>query len=212
MKTKGVIFDLDGVLCSTDEYHYLAWKTLAEKLGIENFTRADNARQRGVSRMESLEVVLEKSGKAYSSEEKLRFADYKNEIYKEMLQNMSPSDLSADVRHTLETLSAKGIKTAVGSSSKNTPAILERLGLSNFFGAVADGNDITRSKPDPEVFLLAASRLSLLPADCIVVEDAESGVDAGLAGGFRVAALGDALKCGKATYALDKLSDLLKIL
>ena len=208
---KGIIFDLDGVLCSTDEFHYLAWKTLAENLGIADFSREDNARQRGVSRMESLEVVLAKCGRTYTPQEKQRFADYKNEIYKEMLCTMTPADLSADVKMTLDALRARGILLAVGSSSKNTPAILARLGLGDFFDAVADGNDITHSKPHPEVFLLAAKRLSLPPAACLVVEDAESGVAAGLAGGFRVAAIGSAVSCGKAQFSLTKLSDLLSL-
>lgn len=212
MDIKGVIFDLDGVLCFTDEYHYAAWKALSEHLGIKDFTREDNARQRGVSRMESLEVVLSKSGKEYTQEEKLGFADYKNELYKKMLENMSPSDLSDDVKHTLDCLKKSGIKTAVGSSSKNTPTILKRLGLDGFFDAVADGNDITHSKPDPEVFLLAAKRLALSPDCCLVVEDALSGVQAGLGGGFTVAAIGDAAKSQSAHIKLSKLSDILGII
>lgn len=212
MKIKGVIFDLDGVLCSTDEYHFLAWSALAERIGVKNFTREDNARQRGVSRLESLEVVLGKCDKSYTPEQKLELADYKNELYKKMLQNMSESDLSADVKFTLDSLKSRGVRIAVGSSSKNTPLILQRLGLADYFDAVADGNDITHSKPDPEVFLLAASRLNLPPADCLVVEDAESGVTAGLSGGFTVAAIGEAVKCGKAHYSLASLSDLLKLI
>ena len=212
MNVKGVIFDLDGVLCSTDEYHFLAWKALAEKLGITDFTRKDNARQRGVSRMESLEIVLEKAHKQYTQEEKLQFAEYKNNLYKEMLGRMSEADLSDDVRHTLLSLRARKIKLAVGSSSKNTPLILRRLGLHDFFDALSDGNNITRSKPDPEVFLKAAEYLHLAPHDCIVVEDAHAGIDAAKAGGFTAVAIGDAKTHAAADYKIDVLSDLLKIL
>lgn len=211
MKFKGVIFDLDGVICSTDEYHYMAWKALAEKLGITTFTREDNKRQRGVSRMESLEVVLEKCDKIFTDEEKLALADEKNEIYKKMLVNMSPADLSEEVKTTLDKLRAGGLKLAIGSSSKNTPAILSRLGLGGYFDAVADGNCITHSKPHPEVFLKAAEMLSLEPSECLVVEDAAAGAQAGHAGGFKVAGIGEAAKSGYTTYPISTFSDLLKV-
>lgn len=212
VKYRGIIFDLDGVICSTDEYHYLAWKALADRIGAEGFGRADNARQRGVSRMESLEVVLEKAPRAYSAEEKLELADWKNGKYRELLRNMSPADLTPEVKATLETLRKMGLKLAIGSSSKNAPFILERIGLGNWFDAVSDGNNISRSKPDPEVFLLAAEYLGLSPQDCLVVEDAFSGIDAGIAGGFDTAAIGDATRYDKPTYKLGTFSDLLKIL
>lgn len=210
MKYKAVIFDLDGVICSTDEYHYLAWKALADSLGINNFGREDNVRQRGVSRMESLEVVLEKSAKTYSDKEKIAFAERKNDIYKDMLKNMSPADLSEEVKTTLDKLKRAGVKIAIGSSSKNTPLILERLGLAGYFDAVSDGNNITKSKPDPEVFLLAAQFVGEKPADCLVVEDALSGIAAGTNGGFDTAAIGYASQFDKATYNLSAFSDLLK--
>lgn len=211
MKYKAVIFDLDGVICSTDEYHYQAWKALAESIGIDDFTEQDNVRQRGVSRMESLEVVLEKSDKTYSYEEKVALADKKNEIYKNLLKNMSIADLSAEVKSTLDCLKARGVKIAIGSSSKNTPLILERLGLNGYFDAVSDGNNITKSKPEPEVFLKAAQFLGELPANCLVVEDALSGVEAGKRGGFDTAAVGYASRFDAATYRLKTFSDLLKI-
>ena len=208
----GVIFDLDGVLCSTDEYHYQAWKALAEKLGIPGFSREDNARQRGVSRMESLEVVLEKAPRAYTREEKLELAEWKNASYRRLLENMSEADLAPEVRETLEALRTGGFRLAVGSSSKNAPFILERIGLGGWFDAVADGNDITHSKPDPEVFLLAAARLGLRPVDCLVVEDAYSGIDAGNAGGFDTAGIGTAAGYARATYKLNRFKDLTDIL
>ncbi len=208
---EGIIFDLDGVICSTDEYHYMAWKALAEQIGIANFTREDNKRQRGVSRMESLEVVLEKSDKKFTAEEKLALAETKNEIYKKMLLNMSPADLSGEVKDTLDELRARGLKLAIGSSSKNTPMILERLGLGTYFDAVADGNCITHSKPDPEVFLKAAEMLGLEPCRCIVVEDAAAGIQAGRNGGFLVAGIGGVTESEKMDFRLKTFSDLLKV-
>ncbi len=211
MKLKAVIFDLDGVICSTDEYHFQAWKALADMLGITDFSREDNKLQRGVSRMESLEVVLRKSDKVYTEEQKRALAETKNGIYKKMLADMSEKDLDKDVYSTLKTLRGKGLKLAIGSSSKNTPFILERLGLGSFFDAVADGNCVTHSKPDPEVFLKAAEMLGHHPCDCLVVEDAVAGVDAGIAGGFKVAGLGEAGKYNRTTYPVNKFSDLLKV-
>ena len=208
---KGIVFDLDGVICSTDEYHYLAWKALADKIGAVGFNRTDNIRQRGVSRMESLEVVLEKAPRSYSGEEKLALAEWKNREYRTMLRQMSPADLSSEVKTTLTALRAMGLRLAIGSSSKNAPFILERLGLDGWFDAVADGNDISHSKPDPEVFLLAAERIGLPPRDCLVVEDAFSGIDAGIAGGFDTAAIGDAVRYDRPTYKLGSFSDLLDI-
>ncbi len=210
MKYRGIIFDLDGVLCSTDEYHYRAWLALAQKLGIP-FSREDNARQRGVSRMESLEILLEKSPRSYTDAEKQELADYKNRLYVQSLQNMTEADLSEEVRSTLKQLRKKGILLAVGSSSKNTPLILRRIGLAGFFDAVSDGNGITHSKPHPEVFLKAAAMLGLAPQDCLVVEDAYSGIEAGVAGGFDTAAVGFARSHPKADYALTCFADLLQI-
>jgi beta-phosphoglucomutase len=127
MKYQGVIFDLDGVICSTDEYHYLAWKALADRLGIP-FDREINNRLRGVSRMESLEIILEKSRMSYSGQEKLAFAEEKNTLYRELLGGMSGADLSAEVSETLDALRAAGMKLAIGSSSRNAPFILDRIG------------------------------------------------------------------------------------
>ncbi|MBR5383645.1 MAG: beta-phosphoglucomutase [Clostridia bacterium] len=208
MQYKGIIFDLDGVICSTDEYHYLAWKALADRLGIP-FDRERNNLLRGVSRMASLEIILEKSDKAYSDAEKAAFAEEKNTMYRELLGRMSPADLSDDIRDTLNVLREAGLKLAIGSSSKNTRFILERIGLSNFFDAVADGNCITHSKPHPEVFLKAAGMISLAPDQCIVVEDAHAGVEAAVAGGFDCAAIGDAKDDERARYHLSRISDLL---
>ena len=210
MKYAGIIFDLDGVICSTDDYHYLAWKALADRLGIE-FDRTINNRLRGVSRMESLEIILEKSAVTYSEEEKVAFATEKNDLYRELLHQMSTKDLSEEVKNTLNTLRGMGLKLAIGSSSKNTPFILERLGLGGFFDAVADGNCITHSKPHPEVFLKAADMIGLEPGVCLVVEDAKAGVSAAIAGGFDCAAMGDAKDDQRATWHLGTFGDLIEI-
>ena len=145
MKYEAIIFDLDGVICSTDEYHYLAWKSIADQLGI-SFSRKKNDRLRGVSRMDSLEIVLEDYPGELTPAEKVKLAEQKNERYKKYLSNLSASDLSAEVSETLRALRSRGLKLAIGSSSKNTPFILQQLGLGNFFDAVSDGNSITRSK------------------------------------------------------------------
>ena len=207
---KAVNFDLDGVLCSTDDFHYLAWKQLADREGIP-FDRQINNQLRGVSRMASLEIILRKASKAYTDEEKEEMANFKNEVYKSFLTTMGPKDLTKDVAFTLQTLKSRGFQIAIGSSSKNTKTILKQLGIIDIFDAISDGTNITHSKPDPEVFLKAAEMLGLEPRDCCVVEDAYSGIDAAKAGGFTALAIGDAAKYEKADYVLTKLSDLLAI-
>ena len=208
MKYQGIIFDLDGVICSTDQYHYLAWKALADRLGIY-FDETINNRLRGVSRMASLEIVLERYDGTLTAEEKEAAAAEKNETYRKLLARMSPADLSPEVRETLDALRQKGLLLAIGSSSKNTKTILERIGLGDYFDKISDGTNITRSKPDPEVFLKAAEYLGLEPGVCLVVEDAEAGVQAALAAGMDAAAIGDAVSCGLATYNLSSFRDLM---
>lgn len=183
MRCKAVIFDLDGVICSTDKYHFLAWKQLADELGVP-FDESVNDLLRGLGRMESLDIILRRSGKIFSEDEKQRLAERKNEIYRGYLQNMSCTDRSDGVMDTLEALRERGLRLAIGSSSKNARLLLKQLGLEDYFDAVADGTQITHSKPDPEVFLLAARLLSVAPAQAAVVEDAQAGVTAARNGGF----------------------------
>ena len=208
MKYKGIIFDLDGVICSTDHYHYLAWKALADRLGAY-FDETINNRLRGVSRMASLEIVLERYDGTLTEEEKLAAAEEKNNTYRELLKQMSPADLSDEVKQTLDALRAKGLLLGIGSSSKNTKFILSRIGLGDYFDKISDGTNITRSKPDPEVFLKAAEYLGLEPKDCLVVEDAVAGVQAAHAAGMDAAAVGDAAGSGLAEYSLKSFSELL---
>lgn len=206
-KYTGVIFDLDGVICFTDKYHYQAWKRIADKLGIE-FNESINNRLRGVSRMDSLEIILERYDGTLSQAEKEALATEKNDLYRQLLSNMSPADLSEEVKGTMDALRAAGLKLAIGSSSKNTKFILERLGLSGYFDAISDGTNITRSKPDPQVFLMAAEFLGMKPESCLVVEDAQAGIQAACAGGFDSAGLGEAAACGQATYAMEHFAQL----
>lgn len=208
---KGIIFDLDGVICFTDEFHYLAWKKLADREGIY-FDRIINNRLRGVSRMASLDIVLEKSSRVYSDEEKLEMATFKNNIYREYLKQMTPKDLSDDVLNTLKTLKEKGIKISIGSSSKNTKLILTNIGIIDMFDTIVDGNDIKNSKPDPEVFIKARESLNLQKDECYVVEDAYAGIDAANASGVKSIGIGDASKYEKASFKIEKLSDILKLL
>lgn len=209
MKYRGIIFDLDGVICSTDHYHYLAWKALADRLGAY-FDEEINNRLRGVSRMASLEIVLERYDGVLSQEEKEAAAEEKNNYYRELLKNMSPKDLSPEVKETLDALRAKGLLLGIGSSSKNTRFILTQIGLGDYFDKISDGTNITRSKPDPEVFQKAAEYLGLENTDCLVVEDAEAGVRAAIAAGMDSAAIGDAAKGNLATYRLSTFHDLLE--
>ena len=181
---KAVIFDLDGVIVSTDDCHYEAWKKMADEEGIY-FDKTINNRLRGVSRMESLEIVLERAEKEYSEEEKLQLAERKNGYYKEFITKLTPNDILPGAKENLEELRKNGIKIAIGSSSKNTPVILKQIGLDNYFDAVSDGNNITNSKPDPEVFLKAADMLGIPYAECMIVEDADAGIEAGKRAGMK---------------------------
>lgn len=210
MSWKAILFDLDGVICSTDEYHYRAWKALADELNIP-FDRKINNRLRGVSRMECLDIMLEGTSLSLTSEEKKALATKKNDAYRAMLVQMSSADLSAEAKRTLDALRSWGLKLAIGSSSKNARLILERIGLPDYFDAISDGNNITKSKPDPEVFLKAADMLNEAPIDCLVVEDAVAGAEAAHAGGMRVACVGDAAEQQAGDYNLLSLSDLLPI-
>lgn len=202
MKIEAVIFDLDGVIVSTDECHYRAWKKTADEEGIY-FDRKINDRLRGVSRMDSLEIVLERAERLYTDEEKVELAERKNNYYKEYIKKLTKDDILNGVNENLAELKAKGIKVAIGSSSKNTPDILKYIGLDNYFDAVSDGNNIRKSKPDPEVFLKAADMLGVPYEKCLVVEDADSGIEAGKRAGMYTLAVNNAKG---ADYSLADLS------
>ena len=221
MNYKGAIFDLDGVICQTEELHYLAWKALADRLNIY-FDHEINARLRGRSRMACLEIILERANAEYTSLEKEAFAAEKNAIFADSLRKVGVKDVSDDVRETLKSLKERGVALAVASSSKNAPEILERIGLEDAFDAIADGHDLISADDDPsavlqaeermeELFLKAAEKLGLTPGECLVVDDAVPGIDAGLSGGFLTAGVGTAASYEKSGYKLTKPSDLLSI-
>ena len=204
-KILGVIFDLDGVIVSTDRCHFQAWKRMADEEGIE-FDSMINQRLRGVGRMESLEIILEKAPGRYSQEQKNELAGRKNAYYVELIGQLSQADILPGALETLDMLRRCGIKTAIGSSSRNTPLILKQIGLDKAFDAVADGNAITRSKPDPEVFLLAAGMLGLKSENCLVVEDADAGIEAAVRGGMQTLGVGGAASNPKADYVASDLA------
>ena len=210
MNIKAVIFDLDGVILSTDEYHYLAWKAIADSLNIP-FDKEKNNKLRGVSRMASLDIILDGYGK-YTLKQKEELAEKKNNIYRQLLGNMTPDIVDKKVIFTLDTLKKNNIKIGIGSSSKNTKFILEKVNLLNKFDVIVDGNDIKNSKPDPEVFTLCAKRLNEKPCDCLVVEDAISGIEAACRGGFVPVAISDAKKHQKAQYKIDTLDEIIKLI
>ncbi len=207
---KAIIFDLDGVLISTDEQHYLAWKEISDKLGIP-FDREVNNRFRGVSRAACMDLLEELSGRHYSAEEKEKYATEKNKRYRDLLAELSPENLNSEIRQTLDKLRALNLKLAVGSSSRNAKFILGKIGLGNYFDAISDGNNITQSKPDPEVFRKAAEFLSVDLDSCIVVEDAVSGVQAGKAAGMLTIAIGDAASKGLGDYNIASFSEIFDI-
>ena len=171
------LFDLDGVIVDTAKYHFIAWKALAEELGFE-FTIEDNERLKGVSRMQSLEILLEIGGKQFSEQEKLAMAENKNTLYVSYIEKMTPEETLPGVPEFLQELRNKGIKIALGSASKNSPMILDRIQLSGMFDVVVDGNSITEAKPNPEVFLKGAEWLGVSPEHCVVFEDAIAGIEA----------------------------------
>lgn len=188
---KAVIFDLDGVIVSTDALHYLAWKRMADEEGIP-FSQEDNERLRGVSRMASLGIILERASRDYTPAEREEMAERKNRYYGASLACLSALDILPGVIDRLRELRAAGIRIAIGSSSRNAGPILQAIGLAGTFDVVTDGTHIRHSKPDPEVFVLAGRRLAVPPSACLVVEDAAAGVEAGIAAGMPVLAVGAA--------------------
>lgn len=186
---KAALFDLDGVIVDTAKYHYLAWKRLADELGLY-FDAEINERLKGVSRMASLDIILEKSPKAHSPGEKEAMASRKNGYYVEMIGALKPEEVLEGMPALLAELRAAGIRTAICSASKNAGLILERLGLIPAFDTIVGGNDVSRSKPDPEVFEVAARRLGIPHSDCLVFEDAAAGVAAAKAAGMKAVGIG----------------------
>lgn len=197
MDIKACLFDLDGVIVDTAKFHYIAWKDLANELGFE-FTEEHNERLKGVSRMTSMNILLEIGGIELSEEEKLKRASKKNDLYVSYIKEMKPNEILPGVVDFLKELKAAGIKTAIGSASKNAPLILDRLELNEYFDAIIDGNKVSNAKPDPEVFLKGAEAVGIDPQNCIVFEDAAAGIEAAINGGMRCIGIGDEENLGKA--------------
>jgi len=205
---KACIFDLDGVIVDTAVYHFKAWKRLADELGI-NFTEHDNERLKGVSRVRSLEIILELGNVIKTEAEQQELATRKNTWYVEMINRMTPAEILPGAKEFLENCRAAGIKTALGSASKNSGTILDKINMAHLFDAIVDGNHVSKAKPDPEVFLKGAEALGVTPAECVVFEDAIAGVEAAINGGMKVVGIGspDVLKDANLVVSgLDKMS------
>jgi beta-phosphoglucomutase len=188
---KACIFDLDGVIVDTAIYHYKAWKRLANELQFD-FTEEGNEKLKGISRKESLNLILGWGGVDKTEDERAELAHRKNNWYVEMISEMSPEEILPGALEFLKSLKSAGYKTALGSASKNAGIILSKVGLAEYFDAIVDGNVVTASKPDPQVFLKGAEMLGLEPAACVVFEDAIAGVEAAKAGGMKVVGIGSA--------------------
>ena len=206
---KAIIFDLDGVILSTDRYHCIAWGEVAQKLGVP-FSERVNDRLRGVSRMDCIESLLENyTGNPLTQAEKEALAEAKNASYRALIAQMTPDAVSNEVRRTLSELRLRGYRLGIGSVSKNTKFILERTDMLGYFDAISDGTNITRSKPDPEVFLKAAEMLSVEASACAVIEDATVGIEAAAAGNMLPVAIGSAWESPLAVHRITALADLL---
>jgi len=203
---KAIIFDLDGVIVDTARYHFLAWKRLADELAIP-FTETDNERLKGVSRMRSMEILLEIGGITMSETEKEKLANRKNTWFVDYVERMLPEEIYPGVKPLLEKLRQRGIQVALASSSKNAKTVIQLLHIQELFEVVVDGTMIVHSKPDPEIFLLAAMRLGIPPKECLVVEDAEAGVEAAHAAGMRCLGIGSPEQLFKAEKVISKTGD-----
>jgi beta-phosphoglucomutase len=203
---KACIFDLDGVIVDTAHYHFLAWKRLAKELGFD-LTEQQNERLKGVSRMHSLEIILDLGGISLTPHEKELMANKKNSWFVDYLERMAPEEIFPGVKQLIHQLRSKGIKVALASSSKNAKTVIELLHIQHDFDAVVDGTMIIHSKPHPEIFLMAAEKLGVDPKDCLVFEDAEAGVEAALAAGMKCVGVGSMDQLSKADKVVSKTSE-----
>lgn len=210
MNFEAVIFDLDGVIVSTDNNHYSAWKKIADEEGF-SFDRKLNEKLRGVSRLESLNIIIRNCHENISDSKKRLICDKKNSYYIELIKNLSKKDILPGVIDLIDFIKQNNKKVAIGSSSKNCKLILTSIGMIDAFDIIVDGNDIKKSKPDPEVFLTAAINLNVNPARCLVIEDANAGVEAAISAGMHVLAIGNAASCKKAHYSFENLTIIPKV-
>ena len=200
------IFDLDGVIVNTSIYHYLAWKKLANQLGFD-FTEEQNERLKGVSRMGSLEILLEIGGREVDEDTALELAEKKNRWYVDYLDELRPTNILPGVIEAIQYMRSKSVLTAVGSASKNAGLVLEKLELGSFFDVVGDGNSADKPKPDPGIFLFAARRLQIEPERCIVFEDAEVGIEAAKNAGMKAVGVGSARVLKEADFVISGFSE-----
>ena len=207
MQITACIFDLDGVIVDTARYHFLAWKRLTDQLGIL-FTEEDNERLKGVSRMASLEIILEIGNRRLDENRKQEYATLKNNWYIEYIKTMTPDEILPGCLPFIKELRNANFRIAIGSASKNTPMILERVGIRGLFDAVADGNTISKAKPDPEVFLKAAEMIGVKPGNCVVFEDAVAGVQAALNAGMLCIGIGSPKILTEAHFVVSGLSEM----
>lgn len=204
---KAFIFDLDGVIVDTAIQHFRAWRRLADTMGFE-FTEHDNERLKGVSRMRSLDIVLEVGAKTATHEQKEAMAKQKNEWYLEQIEQMTPNDILPGAKQFVESVKSKGYKTAIGSASKNTLTILDKVGIRNLFDVVIDGNKVSQAKPNPEVFLVAATVLGVISRECVVFEDAVAGIEAAKAANMYCVGIGNSLVLGNADRVVGSLAQI----
>ena len=203
---KGFIFDLDGVITDTAELHFQAWKNLADQLGW-NFDREVNEKLRGVSRMDSINIIRAHNNAEVNQEELKELANKKNDIYVESLNQITPDDYLEGAEGLLKNLRVEGFLVALGSASKNSTKVLQQLQATKYFDVIGDGNSVSKSKPAPDIFLYGAEKLGLKPEQCIVYEDAESGVDAAKAGGFYAVGIGPKERVGHADVRFDTMKE-----
>jgi beta-phosphoglucomutase len=203
---KACIFDLDGVIVDTAHYHFLAWQRLAKELGV-NLTEKDNERLKGVSRMQSLQIILDMGKITLAKDRKESLANRKNDWFVEFIEAMKPTEIFPGVKQLITAIRKKGIKVALASSSKNAPRVIELLRIADLFEVVVDGGMIIDTKPDPEIFLLCAQKLNIKPGNCLVFEDAEAGVEAAVRAGMRCVGVGSAAVLGKANMIVEKTGD-----
>jgi len=207
MKRKAFIFDLDGVIVDTAKYHYLAWRELANQLGFD-FTTEQNERLKGVSRVRSLEILLDIGKVHLEEDQKTKYLKEKNEQYLQYIAKMDHSEILPGIDDLLHYLKLNKVPFSLGSASKNARLILETLDLIDLFDAIVDGNDVSTAKPDPEVFLIAAKKLGVPPEDCIVIEDAQAGIEAANKAGMTSIGIGDATILHEADFMLSNTSEL----
>jgi beta-phosphoglucomutase len=207
MMLKACLFDLDGVIVDTAKYHYVAWREIAEELGFV-FTEEDNEKLKGVSRIRSLEILLEIGGISLDDESKTLLAQKKNSLYLQYVLKMRPDEVLPGAREFLTDCRNNNLGIGLGSASKNATTILNLLQITHLFDAIIDGNKVTKAKPDPEVFLTGARELGVLPQNCVVFEDAKAGIEAAIAANMFSVGIGDPVILGKANFVTSGLKNL----